>query len=104
MNKKPDVERKLIRPKTPRHNGEAERIHGNDQERFYNHLHFYSLDDLNLQLRRYLTRSNDIPTKVLGWDAPKERQMPYIPPSVFPKAINLYILGYYRQSPPFYHK
>ncbi|MGN8833748.1 hypothetical protein ACTQV0_08960 [Selenomonas montiformis] len=32
------------------------------------------MDDLNLQMRRYLTRSNDIPSKVLGWDFPKERQ------------------------------
>lgn len=68
------IEHKLIRPRTPRHNGKVERSHRNDQERFYNHLHFYSLEDLNLQMRRYLTRSNDIPSKVLGWDSPKERQ------------------------------
>ena len=68
------IEHKLIRPRTPRHNGKVERSHRNDQERFYNHLHFYSLEELNLQMRRYLTRSNDIPSKVLGWDSPKERQ------------------------------
>lgn len=56
----------------------VERSHRNDQERFYNHPHFYSLDDLNLQMRRYLTRSNDIPSKVLGWDSPKEWQKHYL--------------------------
>lgn len=32
---------KQIRPKTPWHNGKAERSHRNDQERFYNYLSFY---------------------------------------------------------------
>ena len=31
---------KLIRPRTPWHNGKAERDHRNDQERFYNRLKF----------------------------------------------------------------
>ena len=29
------IEHKLIRPRTPRHNGKVERSHRNDQERFY---------------------------------------------------------------------
>ncbi len=57
---------KLIRPKTPWHNGKVERIHRNDQERFYNYLSFYSYEDLLIQMKRYLYRSNRIPMSV--WD------------------------------------
>ncbi|MBQ2021367.1 MAG: integrase core domain-containing protein, partial [Peptococcaceae bacterium] len=65
-------EHKLIRPRTPRHNGKVERSHRNDQERFYNYLKFYSYDDLLIQMQRYLVRSNNIPMKVLGWKSPRE--------------------------------
>lgn len=64
------VVHKTIRPKTPWHNGKVERSHRNDQERFYNHLNFYSLDDLQLQMKRYLYRSNNIPMAMLGWQSP----------------------------------
>lgn len=55
------IEHKTIRPATPWHNGKVERSHRNDQERFYNHLSFYSYEDLQLQMKRYLRRSNRIP-------------------------------------------
>lgn len=61
---------KLIRPRTPWHNGKVERSHRNDQERFYNFLRFYSLDDLQIQMKRYLKRSNRIPMSVLNWMPP----------------------------------
>lgn len=63
-----------IRPKTPWHNGKVERSHRNDQERFYNFLSFYSYDDLIVQMKRYLYRSNKIPMKILGWKSPKEKR------------------------------
>ena len=34
------ITHKLIRPRTPRHNGKVERSHRNDQQRFYNYLSF----------------------------------------------------------------
>lgn len=43
------IKHKLIRPRTPRHNGKVERSHRIDQERFYNFLKFYSYNDLKLQ-------------------------------------------------------
>lgn len=64
----------LIRPKTPWHNGKVERSHRNDQERFYNYLKFYSFDDLLLQMRRYLWRSNRISMAVLGWKSPIQKR------------------------------
>lgn len=65
---------KLIRPRTPWHNGKVERSHRNDQERFYNYLSFYSFPDLQEQMKRYLRRSNDIPMAVLGWKSPNQKQ------------------------------
>lgn len=67
-----DIEHKLIRPRTPRHNGKVERSHRNDNERFYDWLAFYSYEDLLIQTRRYLRRSNDIPMRILKWRSPIE--------------------------------
>ena len=59
------IEHKLIKPRTPRHNGKVERSHRNDNERFYSKLKFYSLDDLNIQMKAYLKRSNSICSSAL---------------------------------------
>lgn len=69
-----NIEHKLIRPRTPRHNGKVERSHRNDQSRFYNYLSFYSYDDLKIQMKSYLKRSNNIPMQVLGWISPIEKR------------------------------
>ena len=66
------VEHKPIKPYTPKHNGKVERSHRNDNKRFYKMLNFCSLDDLNHQMRAYLKRSNDIPSRSLNWLSPKE--------------------------------
>ena len=66
------IDHKTIRPKTPWHNGKVERSHRSDQERFYNFLRFYSYEDLQRQMKRYLYRSNNIPMSVLGWLSPNE--------------------------------
>jgi len=68
------VQHKLIRPRTPRHNGKVERSHRLDQERFYNHMHFYSYDDLIIQMKRYLNRYNNTPKPVLNWLTPLEKR------------------------------
>ena len=69
------IEHKLIRPRTPQHNGKVERSHRNDQERFYNFLNFYSYEDLKTQMKRYLYRSNKIPMQVLGWKSPLQKRL-----------------------------
>ncbi len=76
-----NIEHKTIKPRTPRHNGKVERSHRNDNERFYKYLHFYSFEDLKLQMKAYLQRSNMIPISVLktrdnktGWLTPKEKR------------------------------
>ena len=68
------IAHKTIRPRTPWHNGKVERSHRNDQERFYNHLKFYSFRDLQEQMKRYLYRSNNIPMAVLNWKSPNQKQ------------------------------
>ena len=68
------IEHKLIKPRTPRYNGKVERSHRNDNERFYKYLKFYSFEDLQKQMKSYLTRSNNIPTCVLGWKSPLEKR------------------------------
>ena len=75
------IKHKLIRPRTPRHNGKVERSHRNDNERFYKYLRYYSFEDLQAQMKVYLKRSNDIPTSVLRsktnkrrWLSPNEKE------------------------------
>lgn len=75
------IKHKLIRPRTPRHNGKVERSHRNDNERFYRYLRYYSFDDLQKQMTVYLRRSNDIPSAVLRsvndkkrWLSPNEKE------------------------------
>lgn len=69
-----NIEHKLIRPRTPRHNRKVERSHRNDQNRFYNYLKFYSYEDLQTQMKAYLKRSNNISMQVLGWISPIEKR------------------------------
>ena len=75
------IEHKTIKPRTPRHNGKVERSHRSDNERFYKYLRFYSYDDLKMQMKAYLRRSNNIPMSVLAskdgkrkWLTPKEKR------------------------------
>lgn len=75
------IEHKLIKPRTPRHNGKVERSHRSDNERFYKYLKFYNFDDLLIQMQVYLKRSNVIPISTLKsrdghkkWLTPKEKR------------------------------
>ena len=69
-----NIEHKLIRPRTPRHNGKVERSHRNDNIRFYQFLKFYNLDDLQVQMRAYLKRSNNIGMTPLNYKTPIEKR------------------------------
>jgi len=66
------IEHKTIKPRTPRHNGKVERSHRNDSERFYQYLKFYSFEDLQNQMKRYLKRSNNIGMTPLKYLTPLE--------------------------------
>ena len=45
------IKHKLIKQKTPRHNGKVERSHRKDQERFYYERVFVSFEDFKEKLR-----------------------------------------------------
>ena len=75
------ITHKLIKPRTPRHNGKVERSHRTDNERFYRYLKFYSIDDLQKQMSAYLERWNNIPISTLAsrdgktkWLTPMEKR------------------------------
>ncbi|MDY6147090.1 MAG: IS481 family transposase, partial [Peptoniphilaceae bacterium] len=56
--------------RTPRHNGKVERSHRNDNERFYSRLSFYSYEDLLVQMKRYVYKSNQLPMQTLDGSLP----------------------------------
>lgn len=66
------IHHQKIRPRTPRHNGKVERSHREDGKRFYSTLKFYNLNDLNKQMKAYLKRSNNIPSRSLDWLSPNQ--------------------------------
>ena len=65
---------KTIKPRTPRHNGKVERSHRTDNERFYSNLKFYSYEDLQNQMKRYVYRSNRIGMTPLKFKTPIEKR------------------------------
>ena len=71
------IRHKLIRPKTPRHNGKVERSHRKDQERFYYKRVFLSLEDLKEKGKRWLVEYNNFPMRPLKWLSPKEKLAEY---------------------------
>ena len=69
-----NIKQQLIRPRTPRHNDKVERSHRNDNERFYSNLSFYSYEDLVVQTKKYLYKSNRLPMQTLNWLSPIEKR------------------------------
>ena len=67
------IKHKLIKPKTPRHNGKVERSHRKDQERFYYNKVFFSSEDFKNRLRYWEKEYNNFPMKPLGWKSPNEK-------------------------------
>lgn len=65
---------KLIRPRTPRHNGKVERSNRNDNVRFYSTLKFYNYNDLVKQMKAYLIRSTNICSSSIGWLTPLQKR------------------------------
>jgi len=65
-----DIQHRLIRPATPKHNGKVERVHRFDQRLFYSKNIFYSLADANRKLAAYLSWCNNRPRSVLSNRSP----------------------------------
>lgn len=71
------IKHKLIKPKTPRHNGKVERSHRKDQERFYYKRIFKSLEDLRNRGKYWIREYNNFPMKPLEWKSPIEKLKEY---------------------------
>ena len=72
------IRHKLIKPKTPRHNGKVERSHRKDQERFYHNKVFCSFEDFKNRLKYWEKEYNNFPMKPLKWLSPNEKYLEYI--------------------------
>lgn len=72
------IRHKLIRPRTPRHNGKVERSHRKDQERFYYKRIFVSFEDFKEKLRHWTREYNNFPMKPLNWKSPNEKYLEFI--------------------------
>ena len=72
------IEHKLIKPKTPRHNGKVERSHRKDQERFYYKKVFCSFEDFKNRLKYWEKEYNNFPMKPLKWLSPNEKYKEYV--------------------------
>ena len=72
------IRHKLIKPKTPRHNGKVERSHRKDQERFYYNKIFCSFEDFKSRLKYWEKEYNNFPMKPLKWLSPNEKYLEYI--------------------------
>lgn len=72
------IRHKLIKPKTPRHNGKVERSHRKDQERFYYNKVFCSFEDFKNRLKYWEKVYNDFPMKPLKWLSPNEKYLEYV--------------------------
>ena len=67
-----NIQHKLIKPYTPRHNGKVERSHRKDNEYFYASHKFYSFDDFKKQLSVRNREYNYFPIRPLNWKTPAE--------------------------------
>ena len=67
-----------IRVATPRHNGKVERQHRTDEQRFYQKMRMYSLEDGRKQLEKYNKWSNTIPKICLKFLSPNEALDKYL--------------------------
>ena len=72
------IRHKLIKPRTPRHNGKVERSHRKDQERFYYKRIFVNFEDFKEKLRHWAREYNNFPMKPLGWKSPNEKYLEFI--------------------------
>jgi len=67
-----EIDHKLIKPYTPRHNGKVERSHRNDNERFYSRNTFSSFEDFCKKLKRHNHNYNNFPIISLNFKTPIE--------------------------------
>ena len=75
---KQQITHKLIKPRTPWHNGKVERSHRSDQRYFYDFETFRTVAELNQKLKEHLRWGNSKRMRVLGRKSPKQVMMDYV--------------------------
>lgn len=72
------INHKLIKPRTPWHNGKVERSHRMDQRYFYEYEHFRGMDELNDKLAEHLKWTNSKPMRIFKGKSPNEKLMEFV--------------------------
>lgn len=72
-----EIRHKLIRQKTPRHNGKVERNHRKNQERFYYNKEFCSFKDFKNRFKYWKKEYNNFSMKPLKWLSLNEKYKEY---------------------------
>lgn len=73
-----EIKHKLIKPRTPWHNGKVERSHRMDQRYFYEWETFSDIVEYNSKLAEHLEWSNNKPMRIFKGKSPSEKLMDYI--------------------------
>ena len=76
--KRREINHKLIKPRTPWHNGKVERSHRMDQRYFYEYEHFRGMDDFNDKLTEHLKWTNSKPMRIFKGKSPDVKLLEYI--------------------------
>ena len=72
------IRHKLIKPRTPWHNGKVERSHRNDQRYFYDFETFRDVHEFNRKLKEHLKWSNNKRMRVLNRKSPQQKLMDFV--------------------------
>jgi transposase InsO family protein len=72
------IRHKLIKPRTPWHNGKVERSHRMDQRYFYEYETFTDMQDFNQKLSTHLNWANNKPMRLFNWQSPNDKLMEYM--------------------------
>ena len=72
------IEHRLIKPRTPWHNGKVERSHRMDQRYFYEWETFKDMNEFNNKLAEHLKWTNDKPMRIFKGKSPNEKLLDYI--------------------------
>ncbi len=72
------IEHRLIKPRTPWHNGKVERSHRMDQRYFYDWEYFRETEEANKKLAEHLKWTNNKPMRIFKGKSPMEKLTDYI--------------------------
>jgi transposase InsO family protein len=72
------INHKLIKPRTPWHNGKVERSHRMDQRYFYEYEHFRGMIEFNGKLKEHVKWTNSKPMRIFKGKSPDNKLMEYV--------------------------